>query len=87
MIFGDEVHIKLINPRKKTLLFGLRTKRHAVVVTRQSQGFHTLKHTLLFPLFNTKCNHNLQIEHHATLKKTFKLVIKTMKTLGNCLLG
>ena len=41
-----------------------------VIVTCQSQGSHTLKHTLLC-LFYSKWDHNLQSEHDAVLKKTW----------------
>lgn len=86
MIFGDEVHIKLRNPRKKNTTFRTENQR---TCRGSDLSITRVPGPKAYPAFsfNTKCNHSLQIEHHATLEKTFKLVIKTMKTLGNCLLG
>ena len=42
----------------------------AIVATCQLQHSHTLKHMLLYHLFYSKWDHDLQNEHHAVLKKT-----------------
>ena len=48
----------------------LRNQLVALVEISPSQCSHTLKHILLYCLFHSKCDHNLQNEHHARLEKT-----------------
>ena len=52
------------------LLVQLNAEQVAVVASCQSAGSPTLKHPLLYGLFDAKWDHNLLNEHHAVLKKT-----------------
>ena len=40
-----------------------------ILATCQCQGCHALRHTLLYRLFNSKWDHNLQNKHHVVLKQ------------------
>ena len=55
----------------------------AMVVTCQSQGSHTLKHTLLYGLFYSKWDHNLL---KCCIEEDLKLASETIKSLGNSVL-
>ena len=44
------------------------------------------KRTLLYRLFHSKWDHNLQNEHHICVEEDLKLEIKTINLSGNCLL-
>lgn len=65
--------------------FWLRTQGHVVAATRQTQGSHALKHTLIYYLSIFTLNRTiiLKNEHHAVLRKT---ATGLLKLLGNCLL-